>query len=121
MSRLCGIITILLQGVLISAPFLSVFVIGYFNKAPSIFGILFWFVVVILGFPWNIPIALLASQFEQTYAPGLFQQLNENHDRTVGYFMFIGYVSVLINGIIVAALLKRRKMRNQQNAGDINA
>lgn len=116
MAFVRSVLTVLLHGTLISAPFLLVFVIGYSNKAPAIVGYFGWFEIIVLGFPWNILIGMLVDiRVEQAYAPGLFAALNENHDLTTGYFLFIGYVSVFLNGLVVATLLQFRKRKNSNN------
>jgi hypothetical protein len=111
-------ITVLTQGLFISAVLLAPLVVGYFNNAPAFIGILFWFELVVIGFPWNIVVATVCDfGFEQTYFPGLFASLNQNHDRTVGYFMFVGYVSLFINSFFIAWLLYlRRNRKDNQNA-----
>lgn len=112
------ITSILVKWLLICAMLLTPFAASYFNSAPSFLGILLWFEVIVLGFPWNIVVALTCdAQLEQTYFPGLFKSLNENHDTTVGYVMFIGYVSIIINSFIFALFLdsKRKKKKGIQD------
>jgi|GEM_PF-4355428 len=106
------ITSILARWLLIGALLLTPLAATYSNSAPSFLGILFWFEVIVVGFPWNIVVALVCDvRFEQTHFPGLFKSLNENHDTTVGYFMFIGYVSILINSFIFAVFLHFRRQR----------
>lgn len=103
------ILFIVFRGLLISIPFSSIMVIGYFNDAPAFLGIIAWIEIIIVGFPWNIPVFILASEIERYFGPEIFFMLNENHDKTVGVFMFVGYVSVTMNCIVFSGYLYMRK------------
>ncbi|MDR1995006.1 hypothetical protein [Azonexus sp.] len=93
----------LLLGFAIYLPFAGVLIVGYHNSAPIFLGVIFWVELIVFGFPWNIPVAFLSQSFIPV---SIFKSLNQNHDTTVGWLMFVAYISVFINSMILAAIIR---------------
>jgi len=108
----------LVMGAILCIPFWAILFAGYFNDAPPALGVFTWIIVIIFGFPWNIGVFFLAGGIDTYFGSDIFRSLNENHDKTVGVLMFVGYVSVYINCVIVALVLNARRLREVSGAID---
>jgi hypothetical protein len=109
MNRHGSLIGTILLGFLIYLPFMLILLVADSINASAFFGLFSAIEILILGLPWNLPIAILALMIEDYLPPHFFQSLSVNHDRTTGWCLFIGYVSVFINCLIISILIRNRK------------